>query len=131
MNDRIHRWYGSRKRGNYIENPILDSHVLLLPLSIEEASTLIMSSMQGKHRLPTRLYTKNQGRQLQKTSISIVCVCSPALLHSYNIINNVFVQIWKHPCKGSGKVLISKTFNVFFKSSTDSTTFWCSARWTR
>ena len=67
-----------------------------------------MNSVQGRHQLPIPLYTENQVVSHSATSTSTVKVCSPALLYSYNIINDVFIQIWKHPCKGSDGVQISR-----------------------
>ena len=74
--------------GNYIENHILGSYFVV------ECSRSIygyyeFNARQASTANPT-LHRK-QGRQLQKTSVNIVNICSPALLHSYNIINDVFV----------------------------------------
>ena len=113
---------------DYVETPIVDGRVSVQPLEIKEASMAIMSSMQGKHRLPTQLYTESKVVSHSMTSANNMNICSPALLHSYNIINDIFIQIWKHRCKGSDGGLISKTFNKCFDHFTDSTTSWCSDR---
>lgn len=74
----------------------------------------IMSSMQGKHRLPAQLYTESKVVSHSTTGEYTINVCLPALLHSYNIINNIFIQIWKHPSKSPDGVLISKISNIRF-----------------
>lgn len=43
-------------RGNNVEGPIAGSHISHRSLNVQEASAAIMSSMQGKRRLPSRLY---------------------------------------------------------------------------
>lgn len=115
-------------RENCVETPIVGGPVSIQPSNIEKASMAIIGLMQGKHRLPTRLYTGSKVVSHSANCTNTMCVCLPALLHSYNIINDIFIQIWKHPCKGSNGVLISKTFNIRFDTVTDSTTSWCSAR---
>ena len=61
----------------------------------------IMSSMQGKHRRQARLYNGSKIVSHSATVAAKIDVCLPAMLNSYNIINNIFVQIWKHPGEGS------------------------------
>lgn len=114
----------------YVETPIAGGQVSIQPPNIEEASMAIMNSMQGKHRLPTRLYTESKVVS-NRTGVIMINVYLPALLHSYNIINDIFIQIWKHPCKCSNGFLVSKTFSIRCEVCTDSTTSWCSARCSR
>lgn len=47
-------------RGNCFETPIRNGQGSTRQLNIKEASMAIMSSMQGKHRLPTQLYTESK-----------------------------------------------------------------------
>ena len=61
----------------------------------------IMSSMQGKHQRRARLYIGSKIVSHSATVAANIDVRLPALLNSYNIINDIFVQIWKHPCEGS------------------------------
>ena len=60
-----------------------------------------MSSMQGKHQRQVRLYDGSEIVSHSATVAAKIDVCLPALLNSYNIINDIFVQIWKHPSEGS------------------------------
>ena len=60
-----------------------------------------MSSMQGKHQRQARLYNGSKIVSHSATVAAVIDVCLPALLNSYNIINDIFVQIWKHPSEGS------------------------------
>ena len=61
----------------------------------------IMSSMQGKHQRQARLYNGSKIVSHSATVAAKIDVCLPALLNSYNIINDIFVQIWKHSREGS------------------------------
>ena len=101
--------------GKYVETPVVSNKILILPLQIGEASMNIMSSTRGKHRLPTLLYTESKVVSYRIIGVSTVSLCSPALLYSYDIINDVFVQIWKHSCKCPGGILISKTLDIHFE----------------
>ena len=101
-------------RRNYIDTAFLGSHAVIQAINIGEASMVFMNSTQDKHRLPTRLYTKSKKISYGTAPAKTVNFGLPALLQSYDIINNVFVQIRKHSCKSSGGALISKTFNIWF-----------------
>ena len=61
----------------------------------------IMNSMRGKHQRQARLCSGSKIVSHGATVAFHIDVCLPALLNSYNIINDIFVQIWKHPGEGS------------------------------
>ena len=61
----------------------------------------VMSSMQGKRQRQARLCSGSKIVSHGATVAINIDVCLPALLYSYNIINDIFVQIWKHPGEGS------------------------------